>query len=165
MKIDSQAALNAVLLRPKTETTSTGSAEFAALVENLSSNKESTQASANKAVNYSSPGSLESLLARSSLAQLQIYNTQPVTSSSPQETTAKIEETLSLLEEYAIALGDPGTSLNEISPLADLISSNAQGLNKLSLNLKDGDPLKDLSSDTATLAAVEALKFKRGDFV
>jgi hypothetical protein len=84
---------------------------------------------------------------------------------SPKEASEKIEEALGLLEEYAVALGDPANSLKDLAPMAEELSLSADALNKLSQNLPQGDPLKELGSETATISMVEALKFKRGDFL
>lgn len=72
---------------------------------------------------------------------------------------------LEMLEKYMSALGDPQVTLKEIAPMVGDLDRGALRLDKLAAGLGEGDPLKGLTNETAALAAVEALKFKRGDFV
>jgi hypothetical protein len=174
MKVENNPA-DAVFLRPKNDSI-TGAAnnakveeDFASLMEKSSSNAQNTQSigamdliSGNRQ-EYSSA----SFLSQSSLAQLQLTRLQlrSQVQASPKETSEKIEEALGLLEEYAVALGDPANTLKDLAPMAEELSLSADSLNTLSSSLANGDPLKGLASDTATVSKVEALKFKRGDFV
>lgn len=77
----------------------------------------------------------------------------------------QLESALDQMDEYASALGDSGRSLRDIEPLADNLKKTAGELAELSRQLPEGDPLKGLSNDAAVLATVEAMKFKRGDYV
>lgn len=72
---------------------------------------------------------------------------------------------LDLLERYAEALGDPQRTLKDIAPLAEDLDQGAARLDRLAATLAEDDPLRSLTNDTAVLAAVESLKFRRGDFV
>ena len=171
MKIDTYSA-DAVFLRPKTDSAAQAgqknSAEnFAALVENASRTAEGGLQASQLLSGRSGPAGGAELLSQSTLAQLQINRLKASENSalSPEEAVKQVEETLSLLENYAIALGDPSAALKDIAPLAEELSLNAESLNTLSQGLKSGDPLKELSSETASLAAVEALKFRRGDYI
>ena len=76
-----------------------------------------------------------------------------------------LESTLDKMEEYANALGDTTKSLKDLEPLAADLELTAGRLSELSRNLPEGDPLKGLSNNAAVLATVEAMKFKRGDYV
>ena len=78
---------------------------------------------------------------------------------------AQLEQTLTAMEQYAQALGNPGKTLKDIAPLAEELSQEAGLLSQISQGLAGDNPLKKLSNDTAILATVEAMKFKRGDFV
>ncbi len=78
---------------------------------------------------------------------------------------AQLEQTLTAMEQYAQALGNPGKTLKDIAPLAEELSQEAGLLSQMSQELAGDNPLKKLSNDTAILATVEAMKFKRGDFV
>jgi len=77
----------------------------------------------------------------------------------------QLTETLDQMDRYAEALGDQGRTLKDIAPLADDLGQAADRLSQLSSKLKESDPLKGLSSEAAILATVEAMKFKRGDYV
>ncbi|MEW6263151.1 MAG: hypothetical protein AB1641_08735 [Thermodesulfobacteriota bacterium] len=81
--------------------------------------------------------------------------------SSPQ---AQVGRTLDALDTFAQALADPGLSLDEISPLAQNLAGEAKNLENLVQELTEDDRLKPLVMQTAVLAAVEAAKFKRGDY-
>ncbi len=77
----------------------------------------------------------------------------------------QFENALDKIEEYASALGDAGKTLKDIEPLANDLEKTAGRLSELSRNLPEGDPLKGLSNDAAVLATVEAMKFRRGDYI
>jgi len=69
------------------------------------------------------------------------------------------------MDRYAVALGDEARTLKDLAPLADDLGQEADRLSRLSHKLKESDPLKGLSNEAAVLATVEAMKFKRGDYV
>lgn len=77
----------------------------------------------------------------------------------------QLESTLDSMERYADALGDSARTLKDLEPLAADLEMTAGRLSELSRSLPEGDPLKGLSNDAAVLATVEAMKFKRGDYV
>lgn len=77
----------------------------------------------------------------------------------------QLESTLDKMEQYANALGDATKSLKDLEPLAADLEMTAGRLSEMSRGLPEGDPLKGLSNDAAVLATVEAMKFKRGDYV
>ncbi|MDR0620688.1 MAG: hypothetical protein LBJ61_02240 [Deltaproteobacteria bacterium] len=77
----------------------------------------------------------------------------------------EIDGVLEILEKYMEALGDPGVNLKDIAPLVDNLDRGATRLDQLAGGLSIDDPIKPLTDETAALAAVEALKFKRGDYV
>jgi hypothetical protein len=77
----------------------------------------------------------------------------------------QLERTLDQMDRYAVALGDETRSLKDIAPLADDLGQAADRLTRLSGKLRESDPLKGLSDEAAVLATVEAMKFKRGDYV
>ncbi|MDR2935201.1 MAG: hypothetical protein LBV70_04895 [Candidatus Adiutrix sp.] len=81
------------------------------------------------------------------------------------KTRQQLERTLDQMDRYAVALGDEDRTLKDIAPLADDLGQEADRLSRLSLKLKESDPLKGLSNEAAVLATVEAMKFKRGDYV
>ncbi|MDR2339745.1 MAG: hypothetical protein LBF40_06410 [Deltaproteobacteria bacterium] len=173
MKIDTFST-DAVFLRAKNESVATtsqkgGQEDFAALVEKAAKDAQAGLVLPEGGSGKSELNGSAQFLSETSLAQLQIsrlkLNETGAGDITAQDAVKQVEETLSLLENYAIALGDPANTLKDLAPMAEELSLGADSLNSLSQGLSKGDPLKELSSDTAILAAVEALKFKRGDFV
>jgi hypothetical protein len=175
MKVDSYTP-EAVFLRPKNESSITGAPkvnkegeDFASLMDkssdkvipSLNGSELLTGASGEKTATTA-------FLSQSSLAQLQIAQMQLTSQTSQataKEVTEQVQEALSLLESYAVALGDPENTLKDLAPMAEELSLSADALNNLSKGLKTDDPLKGITDETATIAAIESLKFKRGDFV
>lgn len=175
MKIDTYAA-DAAFIRPKTDSAAgapeKGSGEnFAALVEEASKNAQSAAGAKEAQILQGSLNPASGLLSGGGLAQIQLSRLAAMAGASSvgqvtqEEALKQMEDTLSLLENYALALGDSENTLKDLSPLADELSLSAESLNSASQGLGAGDPLKELSSEAAALAAAEALKFRRGDFV
>lgn len=81
---------------------------------------------------------------------------------SPQE---QLDGTLDAMEEYAAALGDGSKTLKDIEPLAEDMRRQAGRLSETSQGLADDDPMKELTNNAAIMATVEAMKFRRGDYV
>jgi hypothetical protein len=81
------------------------------------------------------------------------------------QTKQQLERTLDQMDRYALALGDESRTLKDLAPLADDLGQAADRLSRLSQGLKESDPLKGLSNEAAVLATVEAMKFKRGDYI
>ncbi len=77
----------------------------------------------------------------------------------------QVEKTLGKLDEYTKALADPGQSLKKVSILVEELEEQADTLNKSSQSLPEGHAVRDLMDRTAVVATVEAIKFKRGDYV
>jgi hypothetical protein len=168
MRIDPRQ-LQAVL--PKPETDKIGGAhgspaeDFAAILGAQEAPKE-------RSSTPDSPLRLEetsaALLSASLLGKLQTGRASAV--ASPLADPAfgvdeEVDSVLKVLESYIQALGDPGKTLKDIAPLADELDRGATRLDQLAASLDLDDPLKSLTNDTAVLAAVEALKFRRGDLV
>ncbi|MDR2422092.1 MAG: hypothetical protein LBE01_01795 [Deltaproteobacteria bacterium] len=162
MKIDAQQAYN-VFLRPQeaqaqaqSTASATAASEFAALLG---------QGAKAQAPSLEELGS--SLLPKFDLVgQLQASQaTKASSNSSPYGAAEDIESLLDLLDNYAQALANPQKALKDLAPLADDLELAAQGLGQTSENLSSDDPLKALTSDTASVAMVEAMKFKRGDYI
>ncbi|MDR1040227.1 MAG: hypothetical protein LBR80_08700 [Deltaproteobacteria bacterium] len=177
MKVDPNRIAEAVFLRPQTETAAAraqkaGSADFAALMEQGPGASEGLKSAMEllSGTKSSERSQASEFLSRNSLSQLQLSilkadSASGTPAATPQEAAQKIEETLGLLEEYAVSLGDPSNTLKDLAPLAEELSFASGGLDSLTKKLPEDDPLRELGSETATLAAVEALKFKRGDFL
>jgi hypothetical protein len=174
MKIDNYSP-DAVFLRPKNNSITgapnpkiANGEDFASLLDKKGETTIPSLNSTELLVGQGSEKTTSSaFLTQSSLAQLQISKMQLQSQSqlTSSEVTAQIQEALSLLENYAVALGDPENTLKDLAPMAEELSLSADNLNTISKSLTGSDPLKNLTSETATLSAVEALKFKRGDFV
>ncbi|MDR2613648.1 MAG: hypothetical protein LBG06_12855 [Deltaproteobacteria bacterium] len=179
MKVDPNRIAEAVFLRPQNETPAAraqkaGSADFADLLKQGPGASSGPQGAMELLSGTRSSGedrgTAAEFLTRNSLSRLQlsVLKADSASSSAPasaSEAAEKIEETLALLEQYAVSLGDPGNSLKDLSPLAEGLSVSSGGLDSLAKGLPEGDPLRELGAETAALAAVEALKFKRGDFL
>jgi hypothetical protein len=172
MKVDSYTP-EAVFLRPKNESSVTGAPkvnkegeDFASLMDK---NSRNLIPSLNGSELYSGASgdktATAAFLSQSSLAKLQIAKMQLESQATNEEVTQEVQEALNLLESYAVALGDPNNTLKDLAPMAEELSLSADSLNKLSKSLKNEDPLKSITDETATIAAVESLKFKRGDYV
>ncbi|MDR1545453.1 MAG: hypothetical protein LBU12_01790 [Deltaproteobacteria bacterium] len=139
---------------------SAGQEDFAALLEGAAAKETAPKLSLDE--------SSAALLSASLLGRLQAGQATAV-SELPAELPPPVDEevgdVLDILEAYMNALGNPQKTLKDISPLAEDLSRGAAKLDKLGAGLAQDDPLKPLVNDTAVLAAVEAFKFKRGDFV
>ena len=75
------------------------------------------------------------------------------------------ENTLSLLEKYQKAMGDPQMTLRKVD---HWVQSLAQGLNdliSLSDKLPAADPLKEIISEIGIVSTVEIQKFNRGEYI
>ena len=81
------------------------------------------------------------------------------------QTKQQLERTLDQMDLYALALGDESRTLKDLAPLAENLGQAADRLSRLSQGLKESDPLKGLAGEAAVLATVEAMKFKRGDYI
>jgi hypothetical protein len=172
MKVDSYTP-EAVFLRPKNESSITGAPkvnkegeDFASLMDKNSQNLIPSLNGSELYTGVSGDKSATTaFLSQSSLAKLQIAKMQLESQATNEDVTEQVQEALSLLESYAVALGDPNNTLKDLAPMAEELSLSADSLNKLSSSLKNEDPLKSITDETATIAAVESLKFKRGDYV
>ncbi len=77
----------------------------------------------------------------------------------------QVDRTLGALERFAQALGDPSQSLKQVDGLVNALETEASRLQALSAALPEGHGLKQTADQTAVLAAVEAAKFRRGDYI
>lgn len=71
---------------------------------------------------------------------------------------------LDSLDNYAQALGDPGVSLKQLEPMAADLERRAEAL-EAGLGAGDSEGLAGLAQEALTQARVEAIKFRRGDYV
>jgi hypothetical protein len=166
MKIDPKI-LDNVLLRPqKDQSNPLGQAGQVEDFASILANSEAGNPLQGQVSGMSSEQSSASLWAASLLGKIQAGQAASVTST-PQISGMEDEigDVLDMLEKYMSALGDPQVTLKEISPMVEDLDRSAVRLDKLAASLGQSDPIKQLTNETAALAAVEALKFKRGDFV
>jgi len=77
----------------------------------------------------------------------------------------EVEKILGKLDEYTNALADPNQNLKQVSVLVNELENQAESLNKASQGLPEGHAVKDLMNRTSVVATVEAIKFRRGDYV
>jgi hypothetical protein len=162
MKIDPKI-LDNVFLRPQQQeqnrqVKSSQVEDFAALLKG-----ENEQKSLNPVPEGLDEGSA-ALWANSLLGKIQ---TEQATTALPGTTGVEdeIDGVLDVLEQYLSALGNPQVTLKEMAPLVDSLDQGASRLDKIASELSIDDPIKPITNDTAVLAAVEALKFKRGDYL
>ena len=105
-------------------------------------------------------------LENNALTGLILTNRGLIEAAGPQAQTRKqLEKTLDQIDRYSAALGDLGQTVKDIAPLADGLGQSAGRLSQLSQSLPESDPLKGLSNEAAVLATVEAMKFRRGDYI
>lgn len=88
-----------------------------------------------------------------------------ISSAGKAEAFGQIEKTLGLLDQYTGALSDPNQSLKQVSNLIDNLEEEAGNLLRIGQGLPDGHEIKDLINRAAILTAVEAAKFRRGDYL
>jgi len=77
----------------------------------------------------------------------------------------EVERTFGLLEQYQEALADPTVTLKEVSTQVTDLEQASSRLLEIGQSLPETSPAHDLINRTAILAAVEAAKFRRGDYV
>ena len=77
----------------------------------------------------------------------------------------QVEKMLGKLDEYTKALADPNQNLKQVSILVKDLEDQAASLHEASQNLPEGHAVKDLMNRTSVVATVEAIKFRRGDYV
>ena len=77
----------------------------------------------------------------------------------------RMEKALGLLDRFARSLGDPSQTLKQMSGLVRELEEEAGRLTRLSRELPPDHGLRPLIDRAAVMAAVEAAKFNRGDYV
>lgn len=74
------------------------------------------------------------------------------------------ENTIDLLESFSQALGNLHLSANDLLPLIEALEGDTTTLLDIKEQLPKHDPLSQLIDRVATISAVEAEKFRRGDY-
>jgi hypothetical protein len=78
---------------------------------------------------------------------------------------AQVEGFLNTLEDYRSKLADPGFSLRAIDPIVREMENGRDALTQVQGTLPDGDGLKEICNRALVTAAVEIVKFRRGDYI
>lgn len=74
------------------------------------------------------------------------------------------ENTIDLLESFSQALGDLHLTAGDLLPLIEAIEGDTTTLLDIKEQLPPHDPLAQLIDRVATISAIEAEKFRRGDY-
>ena len=74
------------------------------------------------------------------------------------------ESTIDLLESFGQALGDLHLTANDLLPLIEALEGDTTTLLDIKDQLPKHDPLAQLIDRVATISAIEAEKFRRGDY-
>lgn len=77
----------------------------------------------------------------------------------------RAENTLTILEQYQKAMGDPQMTLKNVNRLVQSLSQEVNGLNRLSEKLPNSDPLQKIMKEIGIVSAVEIEKFNRGEYI
>lgn len=74
-------------------------------------------------------------------------------------------DTLDLLDEYSAALGDGGQNLKRVGQVVDRLEQEAARLVTAAQDLEADAELRGLVEQVTQVAAVEVIKFNRGDYL
>ncbi|MFA7381941.1 MAG: hypothetical protein WC001_00675 [Desulfurivibrionaceae bacterium] len=74
------------------------------------------------------------------------------------------ENTISTLEKFGDALGNPSFSAQDLEPFAEALEDKTAALVSLKNQLPEGNSLSSLLERVATASYVEATKLRRGDY-
>jgi len=74
------------------------------------------------------------------------------------------EDTITTLEKFSVALGNPAFSAQDLEPFATALENDTAALVSLKNQLPANNPLASLLERVATASYVEATKLRRGDY-
>ena len=77
---------------------------------------------------------------------------------------AVTEKVLIRLEFFKSALENPKVDLSKFSPLVESLKNDGNNLEAISSKISSDAQLKNLADEASTLAAMEVMKFYRGDY-
>ena len=77
---------------------------------------------------------------------------------------AVTEKVLTRLEFFKSALENPKVDLSKFSPLVESLKNDGNNLEAISSKISSDAQLKNLADEASTLAAMEVMKFYRGDY-
>lgn len=89
----------------------------------------------------------------------------PLSLEARQTTVERVENLLSLLDQYRDQLADPKVTLRHIEPLLNTIAKEKEHLSDILDRLPNQDGLKDIIHRTLVTASLEEVKFNRGDYI
>ena len=81
------------------------------------------------------------------------------------EGVERAERAISLLEEYAERLGQPGLKLKELQPSLTALEQEAKSLAEVADRLEPDDELHGIVQEVLMRVAAESVKFNRGDYL
>ena len=81
------------------------------------------------------------------------------------QSVTKAENTLTILEQYQKAMGDPQETLKNVDGLVQSLAQEVHGLNRLSEKLPSSDPLQKIMNEIGIVSAVKIEKFNRGEYI
>ncbi|MFH1626288.1 MAG: hypothetical protein ABID54_14200 [Pseudomonadota bacterium] len=77
----------------------------------------------------------------------------------------RVEKFLDVLEDYQRKLGNPKISLEDLNPLITRMENETRNLLPLLDSFPKGDGMRDILNRALIASTVEAMKFKRGDYL
>jgi hypothetical protein len=81
------------------------------------------------------------------------------------EGLGQVEGLLDILDEYRRKLAEPGVPLGSVAPLVREMETRGERLSQVQESLPVGNGLKEICNRARITAAVEILKFRRGDYL
>ncbi|MBW1711640.1 MAG: hypothetical protein JRJ59_00620 [Deltaproteobacteria bacterium] len=81
------------------------------------------------------------------------------------EPTARVDQTLDLMDRLTKSLVDPQATPKTMAPLIESLNQQAEELISVAKKLSAQDQARHILEQTATVAKVQVAKFERGDFV
>ncbi len=81
------------------------------------------------------------------------------------EGVERAERAITLLEQYAERLSQPGLNLKEVQPSLAALEQEAKGLAEVADRLEPDDELHGIVQEVLMRVAAESVKFNRGDYL
>ena len=89
----------------------------------------------------------------------------PLSSENKHVTVERVDNLLSLLDNYRKQLADPQVTLRSIEPVINTIVKEKEQLSSVLDSLTNEDGLKDIVNRTLITASLEVIKYNRGDYI
>ena len=153
MKINNaDEILQGVYKETTTKNEKTGGKQFAEILkETLAPSCESKPVSQNQPIVRSTPP----------------VKIQPIKALGEDKNTVveRVYKFLNILDDYHHKLGDRQVSLKEVDPLINRLETENENLRPVLESLADGDELKEILNNVLITASLEAIKYRRGDYI